>query len=141
MLPPAGVIGSSGFQVDWSNPDAATTARNSSDTGTQDFTAKGMEVEIAYNPTAAWTILLAAGEQKTVADNTYPEMRRYVSEFVQSKWVDSSFAQNYYIDAGATQTLAERASVSIVEAVQRASLQDGSPSKAVSYTHLRAHET
>ena len=129
VLPPAGVIGSSGFQVDWSNPDAATTARNSSDTGTQDFKAKGMEVEIAYNPTAAWTLLLAGGEQKTVADNTYPEMRRYVDEFVQANWVDSSFAKNYYIDAGATQTLAERAQVNIVEAVQRATLQDGSPAK------------
>jgi hypothetical protein len=129
VMPPDGVIGSSGFQVDWSNPEAATTNRNSSDTGTQDFTAKGMEIEIAYNPIAQWTILQTAGEQETVADNTYPEMRRFVDEFVKDKWVNSSFAQNYYIDAGATQTLAEKAETGIVEAVARAALQDGSPSK------------
>ncbi len=93
---PAGVIGSSGFQVDWTNPEAAPEARNSSDTGTQDFTAEGMEIEIAYNPIAKWTLLLTAGEQETVADNTYPEMRRFVDEFVQPNWVDSSFAQNYH---------------------------------------------
>jgi len=129
VMPPDGVIGSSGFQVDWSNPEAATSNRNSSDTGTQDFTAKGMEIEIAYNPIAQWTILLTAGEQETVADNTYPEMRRFVDEFVKDNWVNSSFAQNYYIDAGATQTLAEKAETGIVEAVARAALQDGSPSK------------
>jgi len=129
VLPPAGVIGSSGFQVDWTNPEAATEARNSSDTGTQDFTAEGMEIEIAYNPIAKWTLLLTAGEQETVADNTYPEMRRFVDEFVQPNWVDSSFAQNYFIDEGATQTLAERALTGIVEPVARAALQDGSPAK------------
>ncbi|MCF3650263.1 TonB-dependent receptor plug domain-containing protein [Synoicihabitans lomoniglobus] len=129
VLPPAGVIAVNGFQVDWNNADAATTQRNSSDTGTQDFTAKGMEVEIAYNPIPEWTILFTAGQQETIADNTYPEMQRYVDEFVLANWVNSSFAQNYFIDAGATQTLADRAQTSIVEAVQRAALQDGSPAK------------
>ncbi|MGK0237837.1 MAG: hypothetical protein ACI92G_001301 [Candidatus Pelagisphaera sp.] len=129
VLPPAGVIGVNDFQVDWSNPEAATTNRNSSDTGTQDFTAEGMEIEIAYNPIAEWTLLLTAGQQETIADNTYPEMQRYVSEFVLDNWVNSSFAQNYFIDAGATQTLAERAQTSIVDVVQRAALQDGNPAK------------
>ncbi|WP_221029728.1 TonB-dependent receptor plug domain-containing protein [Actomonas aquatica] len=128
-LPPAGVIAVNGFQVDWNNPEAATTSRNSSDTGTQDFTAKGMEVEISYNPTSKWTILFTAGQQETIADNTYPEMQRYVEEFVIPQWVNSSFAQNYYIDAGATQTLAQRAQTALVEAVQRGALQDGNPSK------------
>ncbi len=128
-LPPAGVIAVNGFQVDWNNPAAATTSRNSSDTGTQDFAAKGMEIEIAYNPTAKWTLLFTAGQQETIADNTYPEMQRYVEEFVLPQWVNSSFAQNYYIDAGATTTLADRARTAIVEAVQRGALQDGSPAK------------
>jgi len=55
-------------------------------------------------------------------------MRRYVDEFVLANWVNSSFAKNYHINE-AGQTLAERAQVSIVEAVQRATLQDGSPAK------------
>ncbi len=129
VLPPAGVIAVNGFQVDWNNPDAATTSRNSSDTGTQDFTAKGMEIEIAYNPIPAWTLLFTAGQQETIADNTYPELQRYVAEHVLPNWVNSAFAKSYYIDAGATQTLAERAQTSIVEAVQRGALQDGSPAK------------
>jgi hypothetical protein len=128
-LPPAGVIAVNDFKVDWNNPSAATTNRNSSDTGTQDFTAKGMEIEIAYNPIPEWTLLFTAGQQETIATNTYPEMQRYVSEFVLANWVNSSFAQNYFIDAGATQTLAQRAQTSIVDAVQRAALQDGSPAK------------
>jgi len=128
-LPPAGVIAVNGFQVDWNNADAATTNRNSSDTGTQDFSAKGMEVEIAYNPIPEWTLLFTAGQQETIASNTWPEMQRYVAEHVLPNWVNSSFAQNYYIDAGATQTLADRARTSIVEVVARAVLLDGSPAK------------
>ena len=129
VLPPQGVIDVSGFQVDWANPSAATTDRNSSDTGTQDFTAKGMEVEIAYNPTPEWTLLFTAGRQETVAANTWPEMQRFVNDFVLANWVNSSFAQNYFIDATGTQTLAQRAQTGLVEGVQRAVLQDGNPAK------------
>lgn len=129
VLPPQGVIDMNAFQVDWNNADAATTNRNSSDTGTQDFTAKGMEVEVAYNPIPEWTLLFTAGQQETIASNTYPEMRRYVAEHVIPQWVNSSFAQNYYIDPGATETLAQRAQTAIVEVVQRASLLDGNPAK------------
>ena len=42
-------------------------------------------------------------------------------------WVNSSFAQNYYINDAGTQTLAELAQTAIVENVQRASLEDGKP--------------
>lgn len=128
-LPPQGVIDVNGFQVDWNNPEAATTSRNSSDTGTQDFTAEGMEIEIAYNPMPQWTLLFTAGQQETVASNTWPEMQRYVREHVLPNWVNSSFAQGYFVDAGATQTLADRARTSIVEVVDRAVLQDGNPAK------------
>src|SRR5690606_27841578 len=43
VLPPQGVIDVSGFIVDWNNPEAASTSRNPSDTGTRDFSATGME--------------------------------------------------------------------------------------------------
>ncbi|GAB5561430.1 MAG: hypothetical protein SynsKO_30770 [Synoicihabitans sp.] len=128
-LPPQGVIDVSGFVVDWSDPTSATTNRNSSDTGTQDFTSEGMEIEIAYNPTPEWTLLFTAGQQETVASNTFPEMQRYVNEHVLPNWVNSNFAQNYFIDAGATQTLAERAQTSIVDVVARSALEDGNPAK------------
>lgn len=128
VLPPQGVIDVSGFQVDWADPESATTDRNSSDTGTQDFSASGMEIEIAYNPIPEWTLLFTAGQQETVASNTWPEMQRLVNDFVIANWVNSSFAQNYHIDEVGT-TLAERAQVGLVEGVARAVLQDGNPAK------------
>ncbi len=128
-MPPQGVIDVSGFVVDWSNPEAATQARNSYDTGTQDFAASGMEVEIAYNPIPAWTLLFTAGQQETVASNTFPEVQRYVREHVLPKWVNSSFAQNYFINDTSSQTLAEAATVTFVENSRNAALQDGNPAK------------
>jgi hypothetical protein len=128
VFPPQGVIDVSGFVFNAANPEASTTDRNSSDTGTQDFTATGMEIEIAYNPTPEWTILFSVGQQETVTSNTYPVMQEYTNTFVIPTWVNSSFAQNYFIDENSTQTLAELAQSAIVENVARAALLDGSPS-------------
>ena len=128
VLPPQGVIDVSGFLVDWNNPAAASQNRNSADTGTQDFTAEGMEIEIAYNPTPAWTILLTVARQETVTSNTYPVMQDFVNSFVIPQWVNSSFAQNYFINDTSSQTLADLAQTAIVDNVVRGALQDGNPS-------------
>jgi outer membrane receptor for ferric coprogen and ferric-rhodotorulic acid len=128
VLPPQGVIDVSGFQVDWNNPEAATNDRNSSDTGTQDFSAEGMEIEIAYNPTPKWTILATIARQETVKSNTFPVMQDFMNSFVIPNWVNSSFAQNYFINDDATQTLADLAQTAIVDNVTRGALEDGSPS-------------
>ena len=42
-------------------------------------------------------------------------------------WVDSSFAQNYFINEDSTQTLAENARENILDIVTRGVLQDGFP--------------
>lgn len=128
VLPPQGVIDVSGFQVDWSDPENASTDRNPSDTGTQDFSAEGMEIEIAYNPTPKWTILATIARQETVKSNTYPVMQDFVNSFVIPNWVNSDFAQNYFIDDDSTQTLAQRAQSAIVDNVTRGALEDGSAS-------------
>lgn len=128
VLPPQGVQDVSGFQVDWNNPEEASINRNSSDTGTQDFSAEGMEVEISYNPTPKWTILATIARQETVKSNTFPVMQDFMNNHVIPNWVESNFAQNYYINDDATETLAELAQRAIVENVIRASLEDGSPS-------------
>jgi hypothetical protein len=128
VLPPQGVIDISGFQVDWNNPNAATQNRNSADTGTQDFAAEGMEIEIAYNPTPKWTILATIARQETVKSNTFPVMQDFVNSFVIPQWVNSDFAKNYYINDDASQTLADLAQTVIVDNVTRGALQDGSPS-------------
>ncbi len=127
VLPPQGVIDVSGFIVDWNNPSAASTSRNPADTGTRDFSATGMEVEVAYNPTEKWTLIFTAAQQETVTSNTYPVMQEFVESFVIPQWVNSSFAQNFYINDAGTQTLAQLAQTSIVENVQRAALEDGKP--------------
>jgi len=129
VLPPQGVQDVSGFQPDFVNPLNTTIDRNSADTGTQDFTAEGMEVEISYNPIPEWTMLFTVGQQETVTSNTFPEMQRFVNEHVIPQWVNSSFAQNYFIDDLGSVTLAQQAQTSIVENVQRGALQDGNPSK------------
>jgi outer membrane receptor protein involved in Fe transport len=127
VLPPQGVIDVSGFVVDWSNPNAASTSRNPADTDTRDFSATGMEVEIAYNPTEKWTILFTAARQETVTSNTYPVMKQFVESFVIPTWVNSDFAKKFVINDTGTQTLAELAQTAIVENVQRAALEDGKP--------------
>jgi hypothetical protein len=128
VLPPQGVQDVSGFIPDWANA-TATQNRKSSDNGTQDFTAEGLEIEISYNPTANWTMLLTIAKQETVTSNTYPLLRQFIADdgWVTTQWVNSSFAQNYFINEDATETLAEAAIRSIVNPVKQAITLDGIP--------------
>lgn len=128
VLAPQGTQDVSGFVPDWNNL-TATTNRNSGDNGTQDFTAEGMEIEIAYNPTPKWTLLLTAAQQETVTSNTYPTLGRLVNEFVIPQWINTSFAQNFFINSDSTETLAQQAQRVIVDPYNRGRLQDGNPSK------------
>jgi len=128
VLPPQGVIDVNGFQADWANAQG-TTNRSSFDNGTQDFTSKGVEFEIAYNPTRNWTVLATVAKQKTVTSNTYPAMQRYVNEFVIPNWVNSAFAKSYIINQTSGQTLAQVAQATIVDPVQQAVTEDGNPAK------------
>lgn len=127
VLPPAGVIALNGFVPDFANAEA-TTNRNSFDTGTQDFTSKGNEFELAYNPTDRWTMIVGVARQQTITSNTYPALTRYVNEFVIPNWVNSNFAKNYFIDELGTVTLAEQATNALVNPVAEAKTQDGTPS-------------
>src|SRR5690606_8235515 len=115
VLPPQGVIDVSGFVVDWNNPNAASTSRNSADTGTRDCSATDMKIELVYNPTEKWTIVVTAAPQATVTSNTYPVMQEFVESFVIPTWVNSAFAKSFYIDEAGSQTLAEFAQANIVE--------------------------
>ena len=112
VLPPQGVIDVNGFVPDWANAEA-TTSRDSGDTGTQDFTAEGYELELTYNPSERWTTMVGVAEQETVLSNIYPRLQSYVNEHVLPNWVNSSFAKNYYIDDLGTETLADKATSTI----------------------------
>ena len=124
-LPPQGVLDVNGFVWDGVSDDADTN-RKSSDNGTQDFTSEGNEIEITYNPNPRWTMLLAISRQETITANTYPVLSQYVQDFVEPVWVNSNFAQNYFIDDQGT-TLAQAATDRIVTPVARAQTQDGIP--------------
>lgn len=127
VLPPQGVIDLNGFVPNWTN-FTAQTDRNSNDNGTQDYTAEGYELEVAINPNPHWTTMIGIAKQETVLSNIYPTLRRYVDDFVIPNWVNSTFAQNYYIDELGTKTLAEVAAESIVTPVAAALTQEGIPS-------------
>ncbi len=127
VLPPQGVIDVNGFVADWVN-FTAITDRDSNDNGTQDFTATGYELEVTYNPNSHWTTLIGVAKQETVISNIYPALRGYVSDFVVPNWIDSDFAQNYFIDELGTTTLAEQAINSIATPVGAALTQEGIPS-------------
>jgi len=128
VVAPQGVQDVSGWVPDWNNLTAVTN-RNSADNGTQDFTAEGMEIEIAYNPTPNWTMLFTAGQQETVTSNSYPALGRLVEEFVIPTWINTTFAQNFFINVDSTETLAQNAQRVIIDPYNRGRLQDGNPSK------------
>jgi outer membrane receptor protein involved in Fe transport len=127
VLPPQGVLDVSGFQPNWA-AGTAVEARSSNDTATQDYTAEGMEIEIAYNPTPRWTLLLTVARQETVTSNVYPTVNKFVDDFILPVWVNSNFAQNYILDETTGQTLAERAQNSIVNPAKQAASLAGIPS-------------
>ena len=125
VLPSAGVIALNDFKPNWA-AGTATTNRKSEDTGTQDFTSEGNEIEIAYNPSSKWTMMLGVAKQESVKSNTYPVLLPFMRDFVLPNWVESSFAKNYVLGTGG-ETLAERAQDAIVNPVLRAITQDGIP--------------
>ena len=125
VLPSQGVLDLNDFQPNWA-AGTVQTNRDSSDTGTQDFTSEGHEVELSYNPSSNWTILVGVAKQETVKSNTYPVLLPYMRDFVQPNWVESSFAKEYIINSGG-ETLAEAAQNNIVNPVLRAITQDGIP--------------
>jgi outer membrane receptor protein involved in Fe transport len=127
-MPPQGVIDVNGFIPDYANANG-TTNRNSNDNDTQDFTSKGLEFEVAYNPNENWTMLLSVSKQKTITSNTYPTMLKYVNEFVLPTWVNSNFAKNYVISDISGQTLSQLAQSSIVDPVLQSITEDGNPAK------------
>jgi len=125
VLPPQGVIDVNQWVPYWDIFDAETN-RNSADSGTQDFVSTGFEWEITYNPSANWTHMLTVGNQETITSNTYPVLQQYVEDFVIPTWVNSNFAQNYFMGSSLL-TLAETATNNIVLPVAKGVTQDGNP--------------
>ena len=47
---------------------------------THDFVSKGFEVEMAFNPTPNWTMILSAAKQESTRDNTGPKLQKIIDE-------------------------------------------------------------
>jgi hypothetical protein len=72
-------------------------------------------------------MLMTVAKQETLTSNTYPVLRELVNDFILPTWVNSSFAQNYFINDDATETLAEISQRAIVDPVLQATTLDGIP--------------
>jgi outer membrane receptor protein involved in Fe transport len=82
FLPP-GMLDIYQFQVSGTAPNIEVTALAAPPTGgadTSDLTAKGVEVELVYNPTSNWRILANVAKQETVRSNILPVLRKYAGE-------------------------------------------------------------
>jgi hypothetical protein len=60
------------FRTSGAAPDITTTFDRPQASDTTDFTAKGTEVEITYNPTRNWRIMANVAKAETIQTNVYP---------------------------------------------------------------------
>ncbi|MEN9402486.1 MAG: hypothetical protein RL091_1189, partial [Verrucomicrobiota bacterium] len=69
-----------GWGVTGTAPNLAANGRVTlaGDTDTTDFTAKGTEFEIVYNPTRNWRILANVAKQETIQTNSLPFLKKLV---------------------------------------------------------------
>ncbi len=125
-LPPQGVIDVHGITFDFEDNEPSALP-NPARVGTQDFVSDGVEIEISYFPTRNWHNQIVIGKQKTITDNTYPVLGQLLEDFFEPMWINSNFAQNFYIDEDSTQTLAERTTQQLLNDYLRAKGQDGTP--------------
>lgn len=71
-----------GFQVTGTSPNIVASMRGGSLSGsgdTADYVAKGLEMDLVFNPTRNWRILLNASKQETVQSNSYPVLREFLA--------------------------------------------------------------
>ncbi len=70
-----------GLQITGTAPNItyASNTNLAGATDTTDLTAKGTELDLTFNPTNNWRILLNVARQETVLTNSYPQMKRFVA--------------------------------------------------------------
>ncbi|MCC5833905.1 MAG: TonB-dependent receptor plug domain-containing protein [Opitutales bacterium] len=126
VLPPQSVIDLHGVEFDWDNADAMSFA-DPARVGTQDFVSDGLEIEVSYNPTPNWTTQLGIARQQTETSNTYPVLQQLFEDVFEPLWINSDFAQNFYIDDTSEETLAQRTIRQIQNNIIVGQAQDGFP--------------
>lgn len=76
--PPQALLDAFGFS--FSPINGATTGGNNLIQNTQDFVAKGMELEVVMNPTPNWRFMLNATRQESVVSNTAKDIIAYLND-------------------------------------------------------------
>jgi len=92
---------------------------------TQEFTSKGVELELTYNPTQNWRIFLTAARQETEQANTAPAVAEWIEER-RSVWFEGSSA-NLSTFTGGSDTVQITAFNDVIVPFRRATAQDGGP--------------
>lgn len=70
-----------GWGISGSPPNLAANGRSSltGSTDTTDYTARGIEFDLVYNPTRNWRLLLNIAQQETVQSNLLPFTKRFIN--------------------------------------------------------------
>lgn len=89
---------------------------------TRDAVSEGLEMELTYNPTRNWTMIVNAAQQEATPSNTNPGARAFIA-VNQPIW--DSLAGEIPFEDGTT--FRSRAVSSVIVPVMRNSLQDGGP--------------
>jgi hypothetical protein len=81
-LVPDGLLDLYSYRVAGTAPNISVTYENAPPTGrssTTDYTAKGLEMDVIYNPTPNWRILANVAKQETIKSNTMPFIRSFAA--------------------------------------------------------------
>jgi outer membrane receptor protein involved in Fe transport len=70
-----------GYKVTGTVPNLAASYNTNlpGQSDTTDFTAKGTEFELVFNPTSNWRVMLNAAKQETIQTNQLPWMKRFLA--------------------------------------------------------------
>lgn len=125
-----------GFTVTGTAPNVSSRfATGISGSDTTDFTAKGTEIELVYNPTRNWKILANVAKQETVQTNSVPFLKRFIALMTPAwqKLADTPF--NHYPagwqpgdSLGNTQTLGDYVEANVMVPFATATATEGSAS-------------
>ena len=75
---------------------AAESRENVTVADTEDIEAKGMEVELTWNPTRSWRISLNVAKQETVKANYAPRLTQLIEDFSSLLGPNGSLGSEYY---------------------------------------------
>lgn len=87
-----------GWKVTGEAPNIVATYNPNPGVDTTDFTAKGMEFELIYNPTRNWRILLNVAKQETVQSNSMPFLKDFFAKMtpIWNQLREQQVPQNNY---------------------------------------------